>query len=163
MPSFDIVSRIDMQEVDNAVNNAKKEIATRYDLRQSRWELELDRSEGKLKVLAADKMKLKAIQEIVVTHLVRRKVDAKAVVFGEPEGTSHGQLKCLGTFLQGIDKETARRIVKTVKDTKLKVQASVQEDQVRVTGKKIDDLQAAISRLREEDLGVPLQFVNMKD
>lgn len=163
MPSFDIVNRMDMQEVDNAVNNAKKEIATRYDLRQSRSELELDRKEGTLKILAADKMKLKAIQEIVVTHLVRRKVEAKGLAFADPEGTSQGSLKCQGTFLQGIDKEMAKKIVKIIKDTKLKVQAAIQDDQVRVTGKKLDDLQAVISRLKEEDLEVPLQFVNMKD
>lgn len=163
MPSFDVVSRIDMQEADNAVNNAKKEIATRYDLRQSHSEMELDRKEGKLRVVASDKMKLKAIQEILITHLVRRKIDAKALVFTEPEGTSQGHLKCQGTFLQGIDKDTARNIVKAVKDTKLKVQAAVQDDQVRVTGKKIDDLQAVISTLKEGDIGVPLQFVNMKD
>ena len=163
MPSFDIVSRIDMQEVDNAVNNAKKEISTRYDLRQSHSELELDRKEGTLKILAADKMKLKAIQEIIVTHIVRRKVDAKGLVFAEPEGTSQGSLKCRGSFFQGIDKEMGKKIVKIIKDTKLKVQAAIQDDQVRVTGKKIDDLQTVISRLKEEDLMIPLQFVNMKD
>lgn len=163
MPSFDIVSRIDMQEVDNAVNNGKKEIATRYDLRQSRSELELDRKEGVLKILAADKMKLKAIQEIILTHLVRRKIEVKALTFSDPEGTSQGYLKCLGTFVQGIDKEVARNIVKIVKDSKLKVQAAIQDDQVRVTGKKIDDLQSVISLLRDGDMEIPLQFVNMKD
>jgi len=163
MPSFDIVNRIDLQEVDNAVNNAKKEIATRYDLRQSHSELELDRKEGKMKVLAADEGKLKAIQEIVVTHLVRRKIEAKSLTFAKPEGTSQGHLKCEGTFHQGIDKDTARKIVKFIKDAKLKVQAAIQEDQVRVTGKKIDDLQSVISMLKEKEIEIPLQFVNMKD
>lgn len=163
MPSFDIVNRIDMQEVDNAVNNAKKEIATRYDLRQSRSELDLDRKEGTIRILAADEMKLKAIKEIMITHLVRRKIEAKGLHFSENEPTSQGHLKCGGTFLQGIDKDTARKIVKMIKDTKLKVQAAVQNDQVRVTGKKIDDLQSVISMLKERDLEIPLQFVNMKD
>ena len=162
MPTFDIVNKIDMQEVDNAVNNAKKEIATRYDLRQSRSELDLDRKEGVLKVLAADEMKLKAIQEIVITQLVRRKIESKGLTFSEPEGTSQGHLKCEGTFAQGIDKDTARKIVKIVKDTKLKVQAAIQDDQVRVTGKKLDHLQSVIAAVKEEDLGIPLQFVNMK-
>jgi uncharacterized protein YajQ (UPF0234 family) len=163
MPSFDIVNKIDMQEVDNAVNNAKKEIATRYDLRQSRSELELDRKDGKVKLLAADEMKLKAIKEIVITQLVRRKIEAKGLHFDEHEATSQGHLKCEGAFQQGIDKETARKIVKMVKDTKFKVQTAIQDDQVRVTGKKIDDLQSVIAILKEKELEIPLQFVNMKD
>lgn len=163
MPSFDIVNKIDMQEADNAVNNAKKEISTRYDLRQSRSELEFDRKDGKLGIRAADEMKLRAIKEIVVTHLVRRKIEAKGLTFGNPEKTSQGNLKCEGTFHQGIDKDTARNIVKLIKDTKLKVQAAIQDDQVRVTGKKIDDLQSVISMLKEKDIKIPLQFVNMKE
>jgi uncharacterized protein YajQ (UPF0234 family) len=156
------VNRMDMQEVDNAVNNARKEIQTRYDLRQAHSELNLDRQEGTLKVVAADEMKLKAIQDIVVAQMVRRKIDTKALQFDEPEGTSQGHLKCAGTFIQGIDKDTARKIVKLIKDTKLKVQAAIQDDQVRVTGKKIDDLQSVIAMLKAKDLGVPAQFVNMK-
>jgi uncharacterized protein YajQ (UPF0234 family) len=163
MPSFDIVNKIDMQEVDNAVNNAKKEIATRYDLRQARSELDLDRKEGKINILAADEMKLKAIKEIVITQLVRRKIEAKGLHFADHESTSQGHLKCEGTFRQGIDKDTARKIVKLVKDTKMKVQAAIQDDQVRVTGKKIDDLQSVIAMLKEKDIEIPLQFVNMKD
>ena len=163
MPSFDIVNKIDMQEVDNAVNNAKKEIATRYDLRQSRSELDLDRKEGKVRILAADEMKLKAIREIIITQLVRRKIEAKGLHFEDHEPTSQGHLKCEGSFQQGIDKDTARKIVKMVKDTKMKVQAAIQDDQVRVTGKKIDDLQSVIAMLKEKDLEIPLQYVNMKD
>jgi uncharacterized protein YajQ (UPF0234 family) len=163
MPSFDIVNKIDMQEADNAINNAKKEIATRYDLRQSRSEVDLDRKEGKIKVLAADEMKLKAIREIIITQLVRRKIESKGLHFADHEPTSQGHLKCDGTFRQGIDKDTARKIVKLVKDTKMKVQAAIQDDQVRVTGKKIDDLQSVIAMLKEKDLEIPLQFVNMKD
>ena len=115
-----------------------------------------------LKVLAADEMKLKAIQEIIITQLVRRKIEPKGLSFSEPEGTSQGHLKCEGTFQQGIDKDTARTIVKMVKDSKLKVQAAIQDDQVRITGKKIDDLQSIIATLKEKDMGIPLQFVNMK-
>ena len=163
MPSFDVVNRIDMQEVDNAVNNAKKEIATRYDLRQAKSELDLDRSEGNVKILAADEMKLKAIKEILITQMMRRKIEAKGLHFAEHEATTQGHLKCEGAFQQGIDKETARKIVKLIKDTKFKVQAAIQDDQVRVTGKKIDDLQSVIAMLKERDLEIPVQFVNMKD
>ncbi|UCF30990.1 MAG: YajQ family cyclic di-GMP-binding protein [bacterium] len=162
MASFDIVSRVDMQEMDNAVNNARKEIQTRYDLRQSHSEIILDRKERKIRILAEDRMKLKAIQDILISHAVRRKIDAKALFFGEPEGTAKGHLRCEGAFQQGIDGEMGRRIVRIIKDTRLKVQAAVQDDQVRVTGKKIDDLQDVITRLKEEDLAIPLQFVNMK-
>lgn len=162
MPSFDIVNRMDMQEVDNAVNNAGKEVRTRYDLRQTHWEINLDRGDSCLRVVADDEMKLKAMQDIIVANLVRRKVDTKALQFGDPEGTSQGNLKCTGSFIQGIDKDTARRIVKLIKDTRLRVQAAVQDDQVRVTGKKIDDLQSVITMLKEKDLDIPLQFVNMK-
>ena len=163
MPSFDIVNKIDMQEVDNAINNAKKEISTRYDLRQSGSEVQFERKDGKVNILAPDELKLKAIQEIVITQLVRRKIEAKGLTFASPEGTSHGNLKCGGMFHQGIDKDTARMIVKIIKDAKLKVQAAIQDDQVRVTGKKIDDLQSVITILKEKDIEIPLQFVNMKD
>jgi len=162
MPSFDIVNRVDMQEMDNAVNNAKKEIQTRYDLRQSHTELDLDRKSGAMRVVAEDKMNLKAIQDILISHMVRRKIDTKCLTFGEPEGTSQGHLKCGWVLQQGIDKEMGRRIAKLIKDTKLKVQAAIQDDQVRVTGKKIDDLQSVITMLKEEKLEIPLQYVNMK-
>jgi uncharacterized protein YajQ (UPF0234 family) len=161
-----------MQEVDNAVNNARKEIQTRYDLRQSHTEVVLDRKEGKLKVVAEDKMKLKAIQDILISHSVRRNIDTRALFFSEPEGTSQGYLRCEGGLKQGIDKEVGRSIVKLIKGARLKVQAAIQDDhkvqaaiqddQVRVTGKKIDDLQSVIAMLKEEDLEIPLQFVNMK-
>lgn len=162
MPSFDIVNRVDMQEVDNAINNARKEIQTRYDLRQSHFEVDLDRKDGRVMVVAEDRMKLSAIQNLLLAHLVRRKVDSKSLSFEEPEGTSRGHLKCQGTLHQGIDKEMGRRIVRLIKDTRLKVQAAIQDDQVRVTAKKIDDLQAVIAMLKEKDLEIPLQFVNMK-
>jgi hypothetical protein len=99
----------------------------------------------------------------VITQLVRRKIEAKGLQFADHEPTSQGHLKCEGAFQQGIDKDTARKIVKMIKDLKVKVQAAIQDDQVRVTGKKIDDLQSVISMLKEKDLQIPLQFVNMKD
>ena len=151
-----------MQEMDNAVNNARKEIQTRYDLRQSHTELILDQKSGAMRVVAEDKMKLKAIKDILISNMVRRKIDVKSLSFGEPEGTSKGHLKSEWTLQQGIDKEMGRRIAKLIKDTKLKVQAAIQDDQVRVTCKKIDDLQSVIAMLKEENLEIPLQYVNMK-
>ncbi len=162
MPSFDIVSRVDLQHVDNAVNNAKREISQRYDFRGSHNELSLDRNEKKVQMLAADKMKMEAMREIFVANAVRQKVDVKAFKFGEPEPTSGGALKREVKVQEGVEREVAQKIVKLVKDSKLKVQAAIQGDELRVTGKKIDDLQAVIALVREQDLGVPLQFVNMR-
>ncbi|NOY87012.1 MAG: YajQ family cyclic di-GMP-binding protein [Deltaproteobacteria bacterium] len=162
MPSFDIVSKVDMQEVDNVINNTRKEILTRYDLRQGTSEVDLDRGDGTIKMVAEDRMKMKAIQDIIVSNLVRRKIDPKCLDVGEPEGTSGGHLKCEAKIRQGIDRDLARKIVKLIKDRKLKVQAAIQDDQVRVTGKKIDDLQDVIGMLKDKELEIPLQFVNMK-
>ncbi len=162
MPSFDIVSKVDMQEVDNAINNTRKEIMTRYDLRQGKSEVDLNREVGTIKMVAEDKMKMKAIQDIIVSNLVRRKIDPKCLAVGDSEGTSGGQLKCEAVINQGIERDLARKIVKLIKDRKLKVQAAIQDDQVRVTGKKLDDLQNVIGMLKGTDLEIPLQFVNMK-
>lgn len=162
MPSFDIVSQIDLQEVDNAVNNVKKEIMTRYDFRGVTTEVDLNRKDKKLNVLTGDDMKIKAVRDMLISHLTRRKVDSDCMTFGEPEPTSKGQLKQEITIQEGIDKDTAKKIVKDIKATKLKVQAAIQDEQVRVTGKKLDDLQAVMQLMREGKYGMPLQFVNMK-
>lgn len=163
MPSFDIVNKVDLQEVDNALNNTRKMTQTRYDFRGSKTEIELNRKESKISVLTEDSMKMKAIESELITNLVKRKVDAKSVKFGESERAAGDMVKLDAEILAGIDKETARKIVKMIKETKMKVQAAIQEDQVRVTGKKIDDLQSVIALLKEQDLGVPLQYINMRD
>lgn len=162
MPSFDVVSRVDMQEVDNAVNNACKEIATRYDFRSSNTQVTLDRKEKQIHVVTADKMKMQAVQEILANKAAKRNINLKSFEFQEPQPTSHGALKCDVKVKEGIDHDTAKQIVRLIKEAGIKVQASIQGEEVRVSGKKIDDLQSVIAMLRSANLDVPLQYVNMK-
>ena len=162
MPSFDIVSQIDLQEVDNAVNNVLKEVETRYDFRNIHTEMTFNRKDKVINLVTGDDMKIRAIREMLISHFTRRKVDSRAMEFGEAEQTSKGQLKQEIKLREGIDKDTAKTIVKMIKDAKLKVQAAIQDDQVRVTGKKIDDLQTVIQLMRDSKLELPLQYVNMK-
>ncbi|MBI1730874.1 YajQ family cyclic di-GMP-binding protein [Candidatus Acetothermia bacterium] len=162
MPSFDIVNRIDMQLVDNAVNNSVREISQRYDFRGSHCELTLDKKTKKINFLAADKVKMDAMREIFIANAVRQKINMKSFHFGQAEPTSAGALKKEVEIKEGIEKEIAQRIVKLVKESKMKVQASIQSDELRVTGKKIDDLQEVIALLHQHEWEVPLQFVNMR-
>ena len=161
MASFDIVSRVDMQEVDNAVNVTRKAILTRFDFRESKTEITLDKKEKTVRVVTEDEMKMRAIQDTLVEHVVRRKIDAKCLEPKEIQMASHGMIQREFTIKEGVDADTARAIVKLIKGQKLKVQASIQENQVRVSGKKIDDLQAVIRMVREAKFQIPLQFVNM--
>ena len=163
MPSFDVVSRVDMQEVDNAVNQVKKELSTRFDFRGSKTRVDLDRKEAKIEVVTEDDMKLRAVKDMLIAKIVRRGIEAQALVFGPAEKAGGDMLRQVVTTTNGIDVETARRIVKLVKDTKLKVQAAIQGDEVRITGKQRDDLQDAIQALKEADLGLPLQYVNYRE
>lgn len=161
MASFDIVSRVDLQEVDNAVNMTRKVIQTRYDFRQSKTEISLDKKEKKVHVVTEDEMKLKAVHDILIENLVRRKVDVKCLEAKAVQPASGGMVQREFALREGVDVETARRIVKLVKGMNLKVQAAIQENQVRVSGKKIDDLQAVIQTVRGAGIEIPLQFVNM--
>lgn len=160
--SFDIVSDVDMQEVTNAVQQTTKEIATRYDFKGSKSTIELHPKEKTATILADDDFKTKAVIEMFQNKLVKRKVPLKAVSFGDPEDASGGMQRVAVSFQSGIDKENAKKIVKMIKDTKLKVQAAIQEDQVRVTGAKIDDLQSVMAMLKEKDLPFDMQFVNYR-
>ncbi|QJT11041.1 YajQ family cyclic di-GMP-binding protein [Oceanidesulfovibrio marinus] len=162
MPSMDVVSTVDMQEVDNAINNTTKEVATRYDFRGVETTINLNRKDKKLVLETGDDMKLKALKDMLVAHLVRRSVDPKSLEYKEPEAASGGRLRQEAVIQEGIEKSKAQAIVKAIKATKLKVQPAIQDEQVRVTGKKIDDLQEVIQLLKDQDFGVPLQFVNMK-
>jgi uncharacterized protein YajQ (UPF0234 family) len=162
MPSFDIVSRIDMQEVDNAVNITTKIILTRYDFRASKSEISLDKKDKKISVTTEDDMKMRAIQDALIENLVKRKVDRRCLDPKTTEPAAHGMIKREIAIKDGIDSDNARAIVKLIKDKKLKVQAAIQESQVRVTGKKIDDLQDVIQMLRGSEIPIPLQFVNMQ-
>jgi uncharacterized protein YajQ (UPF0234 family) len=161
MGSFDIVSRVDLQEVDNAVNMTRKAMLTRFDFRESKTEITLDKKEKKIHVLTEDEMKMRAVQDTLVEHLVRRKVDVKCLEPKESQMASQGMIRKEFAIKEGVDPDTARTIVKLIKEQKLKVQAAIQENQVRVSAKKIDDLQAVIQAVRGAKLPIPLQFVNM--
>lgn len=163
MPSVDIVSEIDMQEVDNAVNTVIKEIQTRYDFRGSKTEIELNKKEKQIKLVTEDEMKVKAIKEMLVGRFIARKLSPKVLDFTNEEDASLGMKRIIVKLKEGLDSDNARKITKSVKDTKMKVQASIQGDQVRLQGNKIDDLQTIMQLLREdESITVPLQFKNMK-
>lgn len=160
MPSFDIVSKVDMQEVDNAVNQAIKEIDQRYDFKGTHNEVKLEKDS--LSILAADDYKLQAIKDILVGKLIRRNVSPKCFDYAKEETASAGAVRQKAAIMQGISKEKAKEVVKLIKETKLKVQAQIMEDQVRVTSKKIDDLQEVMQMLKTKDLDIELQFENMR-
>jgi cyclic-di-GMP-binding protein len=158
--SFDIVCKVDMQEVTNALDQARREVDTRYDLKGTKNEIVLEKTD--IVITAADEMKLKAVVDILQSKLHKRGVPLKALTYGKVEPAAGSTFKQKIGLQQGIPIEKAREIVRLIKDTKLKLQASIQEDQVRVTGKNKDDLQKVIALLRERDLGIALQFVNYR-
>ena len=161
--SFDITSNVDLQEVDNAVNQAKKEVAQRYDFKGSRASVDLNRAENSITIVADDEFKLNALWEIVQTRMVRRGVPTKNLTPGELERAANDTVKRTVALQQGIPTEAAKAIVQFLKDRKMKkVQAAIQADQVRVTSGSKDDLQEAIRVLREHDFGVALQFGNYR-
>ena len=161
MPSFDVVSRVNMQEVDNAVNQVKKEIGHRYDFRNSKSTIELD--DTSITILADDNMKLSAMRDILSEKMAKRGVGLRSLDFAEPEAASLGFVRQKITIKQGISTDDGKKIVKLIKDANVKkVQAQIQQDQVRVTGQKRDDLQAVI-RMLKESVELELQFVNFKD
>ncbi|HUI25112.1 MAG TPA: YajQ family cyclic di-GMP-binding protein [Candidatus Kryptonia bacterium] len=161
MPSFDAVSQVDRQEIENALNQARKEISQRYDFKDTKTTIDLE--EDEIHINSVDDFKVKATVEVLQEKLARRHVPLKALIYGPIEPAAGGRAKQTITVQQGIATEKARDIVKTIKDAKLKVQAQIQADQVRVSGKKRDDLQAAIALLKQHDFGLPLQFVNFRE
>ncbi len=160
MPSFDIVSKVDMQEVDNAVNQTRKEIEQRFDFKGSKNEIDLE--QNAIVLLGADDYKLDAMIDILKGKLVRRGISPKNLDYGKKEAASVGAVRQRVTIVQGISTEKGKEIVKEIKGAKLKVQPQIMDDQVRVSGKKIDDLQEVIQLLKQKDLGVDLQFINMR-
>ena len=158
--SFDVVSEVDMQEVDNAVNQLKKEIGTRYDFRGSKAEINLEGDT--IKIIGDDEYKLNAIIDVLKGKMVKRNVAVKNLDYGKVEPASGATVRQVITIKKGITKENAKEVVKAIKNMKLKVQASIQEDQVRVSGKDKDDLQAVIQMLKQLDVPVELQFVNFR-
>ena len=161
MPSFDVVCRIDLQEVDNAVNQTLREVGQRFDFKNSKTELR--REDQALHLQSADDFKVRALADILREKLAKRQVPLKAVSFGEVEPGPVGSAKQKATLQEGIATDKAREIVKLVKDTKLKVQVAIQGDQLRVSGKKKDELQAVMQLLRGRDLGIAVQFTNFHD
>jgi len=158
--SFDIVSKTDMQEVANAIQQAQKELAQRFDFKGSKSSIELNPEE--IVLISDDEGKLRSVKEIVEGKLVKRKVSLKALDYANVEPSSGGTVRQRARIVQGIETEKAKTIVRTLKDAKLKVQASIQSDQVRVTGRNKDELQKAIALVREQDFGIPLQFTNYR-
>ena len=158
--SFDVVSEVDMQEVDNAVNQAKKEIGTRYDFRGSKAEISFEGDT--IKIIGDDEYKLNAIIDVLKGKMIKRNVAIKNLDYGKVEPAAGATVRQIITIKKGITKENAKEVVKAIKNMKIKVQASIQEDQVRVSGKDKDDLQAVIQMLKQLDIPVELQFVNFR-
>lgn len=163
MASFDIASEVDLQEVDNAVNQAAKEVESRFDFRGGKSSVELDKNEKLIKIVADDELKLRSIHQLLELKFVKRGIDLRWLDYGKEEAASGNIIRQKVTLKNGVSKEEAKKITKAIKDSGLKVQAAIQEDQVRVTAKKIDDLQAVIQLLRgTSSIGIPLQFLNMR-
>jgi hypothetical protein len=161
MPSFDIVAKTDLAEVDNAVQNMVREIGTRYDFKGSKCTI--SRKDEVLTLNADDDLKLKQMHELLQGHMARRKIEAGVLDYKEPEKAAGQSVRQTVLIRQGIDKELAKKIVKDLKETKMKVQAAIQGDEVRVTGKLRDDLQSAIAAVKAMKTELPLQFVNFRD
>jgi hypothetical protein len=161
VPSFDVVSRIDLAEVDNAIAGISREISTRFDFKGSKCSVE--RKEGALTVLADDDLKLKQMHELLKVHMTRRKIEPGALDYKPPEKASGNAVRQTIALRQGVDTNLARQLVRELKDSKLKVQVSIQGEEVRVTGKKRDDLQDAISVIRGLKIEQPLQYVNFRE
>lgn len=162
MPSFDIVSKVDPQEVDNAVNQAIKEISQRYDFKGSSSEIKWEKKED-ITIVGDSDNRLKTIIDLLQGKFVKRGISLKSLEYGKVEDASGGLKRQVIKIRQGIPTEKGKEIVKVIKDSGLKVQGQIMDDQVRVSGKKIDDLQAVIQTLKTKDLDINLQFVNMRD
>ncbi|SHK03151.1 YajQ family cyclic di-GMP-binding protein [Propionispora hippei] len=158
--SFDIVSDVDMQEVDNAVNQTAKEISQRFDFRGSKSSIALEAEE--IKIIGDDDYKLQSVIDILQTKIVKRGISLKALDYGKVEPASHGTVRQVIKIKKGIDKETAKLVVAAIKESKLKVQPQIMDDQVRVSGKNKDDLQNTMAKLKQMDFKVDLQFVNFR-
>ncbi|MBA4372359.1 MAG: YajQ family cyclic di-GMP-binding protein [Thermodesulfovibrio sp.] len=160
--TFDIVSKVDLQEVLNAVQQAMKEISQRFDFKNSKSDIELNKEKHELVIVSDDEMKLTSVIDILQTKLVKRGISLKALDYGKIEAAAGSTVKQVVTLQQGIPVEKSKEIVKLIKDTKMKVQAEIQKDQVRVKGKKIDDLQAIMAVIKGKDLDIHIEFINFR-
>ncbi|MBW3565988.1 MAG: YajQ family cyclic di-GMP-binding protein [Acidobacteria bacterium] len=158
--SFDVVSETDFQEVINAVNQAQKELSQRFDFRGSKSSIEIKDQE--IVLVSDDEQKLASVRDVLESKLVKRKVSLKGIDYQKVDQASMGTVRQHAKVVQGIEQEKAKAIVKTIKDAKMKVQASIQGDQVRISGRNKDELQAAMAIIREKDFGIPIQFQNYR-
>ena len=160
--SFDIVCNVDMQEVSNAVHQAMQEITQRFDFKGSKSNIELEKTKGLITLVSDDEQKLKSVVDILQSKLVKRAISLKALQYGKIEQAAGNTVRQVITLQQGIPQEKAKEMVKLIKDTKMKVSAEIQKDQVRVRANKIDDLQTIMAKLKEKDFGIHLQFTNYR-
>jgi cyclic-di-GMP-binding protein len=162
MPSLDVVSTVDFQSLDNAVNNTKREIATRFDFRSVKSDISLDRKDKTIHLISGDEWKVKTVKDILIGQCIRQKVDPKSLDAGVIETVSTTVAKLEIRVNEGISKEIAQKIVKYIKSLKIKVQPAILDNKLRITGKQIDDLQEIMRLLNEQEYGIPLQYINMK-
>ena len=160
--SFDIVSEVDMQEVDNAINQAQKELAQRYDFKGTKCSIEFNKAEKKMTLLADDDFKLKALQDIVEGRFAKRGVSIKSINYNTPDNAFSGSLRQVAEITSGLPKEKAKEIVQLIKNMGLKVQTQIEGEKLRVISAKKDDLQSVIAGLRESNFSLPLQFTNFR-
>ena len=161
MPSFDVVSRLDFQEIDNAIGNALREIGNRYDFKGSHTTIE--RKDKELTVVTDDELKLKQVHDLIVTHFVRRKVDSLCLSPGNKEKAGGNKIRQTYKLVEGIEQTIAKKITVDVKNSKIKVQVKINGNELRVDGKKKDDLQTVMQMIEEAKIGIPVQFINYRD
>ena len=161
MPSFDVISKINYSEFDNALSNCLREITNRYDFKG--LNISIERKDKTITTLAPDNLKLKQVNELLQTHLIRRKVDPRVIKIKSSETATGGTVRQISELKEGIDQESAKKIISQVKSLKLKIQVKIQGEELRADGKKRDDLQEAIAAIRTIDIGQPMEFVNFRD
>ena len=161
MPSFDVISKINHQEFDNALSNCLREISNRFDFKG--LHISIDRKDKLITTIAPDELKLRQVNELLQTHLIRRKVDPRVVSLKSSESAYGGSIRQISELKEGISQENAKKVIADIKKLKLKIQIKIQGDELRVDGKKKDDLQEAISAIKSIDIGLPIEFVNFRD
>ena len=161
MPSFDVISKINHQEFDNALSNCLREISNRFDFKG--LHISIDRKDKLITTIAPDELKLRQVNELLQTHLIRRKVDPRVVSMKSSESASGGSIRQISELKEGISQENAKKVIADIKKLKLKIQIKIQGDELRVDGKKKDELQEAISAIKSIDIGLPIEFVNFRD
>ena len=161
MPSFDVISKINYQEFDNALTNCLREIINRYDFKGHN--ISIERNDQNITTIATDELKLKQVNELLETHLIKRSVDPRVLIIKNSEGASGGTIRQVSELNEGISQENAKKIIGDIKKLKLKIQIKIQGEELRVDGKKRDDLQDAIAAIKTIDIGLPIEFINFRD